>query len=185
MDDERIVELFWQRKESAIAETASKYGKYLYGISYRIVENAEDAEECINETYHGAWRSMPPHRPSVLSTFLGKLTRRISLDVWRKNGAQKRGGGEVSLALEELADCVSGKESTESEAERRELVRKFNAFLRGLPQTERQVFICRYWYLDCVSDIAKQFGFSESRVKSMLFRTRKKLRKLLETEGYE
>lgn len=184
MEDNRIVDLYWQRNESAINETATKYGKYLHSISFHILSNDEDAEECVNDTYNDAWQSMPPHRPSILSTFLGKITRRISIDLWRKHSADKRGGGEVALALDELDECVSGNSNVENEIERHELQQKFNAFLMGLPRLERQVFMCRYWYMDSVSDIAKQFDFSESKVKSMLFRTRNKLRTMLEKEGY-
>ena len=127
---------------------------------------------------------MPPHRPSVLSAFLGKITRRISISLWRKRSAEKRGGGETALALDELEECVSGEGDAESEAERRELREKLNAFLRELPPTERQVFLRRYWFMDPVADIAGRFACSESRIKSMLYRTRKKLRAMLEEEGY-
>ncbi len=185
MEDERIVDLYWQRNESAISETAKKYGRYLYSISYQILQNTEDAEECVNDTYRDAWQSMPPHRPSVLSTFLGKITRRISIDLWRKHGAEKRGGGEIALALDELEECVSGTGDVEAELEKLELQRKLNAFLSALPQLARQVFLCRYWYMDSISDIAKQFACSESKIQSMLHRTRKKLRAALEREGYE
>ena len=184
MDDRRIVDLYWQRNESAISETAAKYGQYLYSISYQILINAEDAEECVNDTYSDAWNCMPPHRPSVLSSFLGKITRRISIDLWRKNRAEKRGGGEIPVALDELEECVSGTGSIEAEIERLELQRKLNDFLLALPQTERQVFICRYWYFDSIADIARQFASSEGKIKSMLFRTRNKLRAMLEKEGY-
>ena len=184
MEDDRIVDLYWQRSENAVSETAEKYGKYLHSISYQILHNAEDAEECVNDTYNDAWQSMPPHRPSVLSTFLGKITRRISIDLWRKYSAEKRGGGTAALALDELEECVSGTEDVMTEVERLELQRKLNDFLLTLPQTERQVFMCRYWYMDPVSDIAKQFAFSESKIKSMLYRTRNKLRAVLEKEGY-
>ncbi len=184
MEDSRIVALYWQRNERAISETEAKYGLYLRSISYQLLSNAEDAEECVNDTYHDAWRAMPPHRPSILSTFLGKITRRISIDLWRKRGAEKRGGGVIALALDELEACVSGTGAVETEVERLELQDKLNAFLRALPQAERQVFMCRYWYLDPISDIAKQFAYSESKVKSMLFRTRAKLRAMLEKEGY-
>lgn len=184
MEDNRIIDLYWQRNENAISETATKYGKYLYSISYRILLNAEDAEECVNDTCNDAWQSMPPHRPSVLSTFLGKITRRLSIDRWRKRSADKRGGGEIALALDELDECVSGSGSAEDEAEHRELLNKINEFLKALPRGERQVFMCRYWYMDPVSDIAKQFGYSESKIKSMLYRTRHKLRAMLVKEGY-
>ena len=154
MDDERIVALYWSRSEAAIAETASKYGSYLNNISYNILVNREDAQECVNDTYHDAWNSMPPHRPSILSTFLGKITRRISIDRWRKLNAEKRGGGELTLALDELEDCVSGSGSVEDEIQRRELAKLFNDFLNTLPATERRVFLCRYWYMDSIQSIA-------------------------------
>ena len=183
MDDNRIVDLYWQRNENAISETATKYGKYLHSISYQILLNNEDAEECVNDTYNDAWQSMPPHRPSILSTFLGKITRRISIDLWRKYSAEKR-GGVMTLALDELEECVSGTGDVEAEVERLELQKKLNDFLLALPKVDRQVFMCRYWYMDSVSDIAKQFAYSQSKVKSMLYRTRNKLRAMLEKEGY-
>ena len=183
MEDRNIVELYWQRNEGAISETAAKYGPYLYGISYRILASPEDAEECVNDTYHDAWRCMPPHRPSVLSAFLGKITRRISIDRWRCYGAEKRGGGEAALALEELEECVSGSGDVEAEVERLELQKKLDDFLTALPPTERQVFLCRYWYMEPISAIAERFACSGSKVKSMLHRTRKKLRAMLEKEG--
>ena len=184
MEDNRIVDLYWQRNERAISETAAKYGKYLHSISFQILQNAEDAEECVNDTYNDAWQSMPPHRPSILSTFLGKITRRISIDLWRKYSAEKRGCGVMALALDELEECVSGTEYVETEIEGQELQKKLNDFLLALPQVDRQVFMCRYWYMDSISDIAKQFTCSESKVKSMLYRTRNKLRAMLEKEGY-
>ena len=184
MDDARIVELYWSRSEMAIKETESKYGAYLNSISYNILTNREDAKECVNDTYHNAWNSMPPHRPSILSTFLGKITRRISIDRWRKMSAEKRGGGELPLVLDELGDCVSGSDSVENEIERREVAALLNNFLNALPATERRVFLCRYWYMDSIESIARQFGFSRSKVASMLHRTRGKLRAVLEEEGY-
>ena len=183
MDDQSIVELYWSRSENAISETDVKYGRYLNSISYNILANHEDAQECVNDTYHNAWNTMPPDRPSVLSTFLGKITRRLSIDRWRRLNAEKRGGGELTLALDELENCVSGSGNVENEIERRELAKLFNGFLDTLPVTERRVFLCRYWYMDSVPSIAQQFGFSESKVTSMLHRTRNKLRVLLEKEG--
>ena len=184
MDDARIVALYWERSDAAIPETASKYGSYLASISQNILASREDAEECVNDTYHDAWNAMPPHRPSILSTFLGKITRRISIDRWRQLTAEKRGGGELTLALDELEDCVSGTGSIENEMERRELEKLFNDFLNALPVTERRVFLCRYWYMDSIQSIAQQFGFSQSKVASMLHRTRAKLRAVLAKEGY-
>ncbi|HHY65241.1 MAG TPA: sigma-70 family RNA polymerase sigma factor [Clostridiaceae bacterium] len=184
MDDKSIVALYWSRSETAITETALKYGTYLASISSNILDSWEDAQECVNDTYKDAWNSMPPHRPSVLSTYLGKITRRISIDRWRKRNAEKRGGGELPLVLDELEDCVSGSGSIEDEIVRQELVKLFNHFLNSLPVTERRVFLCRYWYMDSIQSIARQFGFSQSKVTSMLHRTRAKLRVLLEKEGY-
>ena len=184
MDDRQIVSLYWSRSEAAITETASKYSNYLSGISYNILHDREDVQECVNDTYNDAWNTMPPHRPFILSTFLGKITRRISIDRCRKKNALMRGDGELPLVLSELENCVSGKDNIESEIERRELVRIFNDFLDTLQISERRVFLCRYWYMDSIQNISQQFGFSESKVKSMLYRTRAKLHKVLQKEGY-
>jgi len=150
----------------------------------QILSNTQDAEECVNDTYSDAWNAIPPHRPSILSPFLGKITRRISIDRWRKITAEKRGNGEMTIALDELEDCISAKSGIEEEAERQELIKRINEFLRVLPVNERRVFLCRYWYMDSISSIAKQFGYSESKITSMLHRTRNKLRVVLEKEGY-
>lgn len=184
MDDKSIVQLYWDRSEQAIVETDSKYGAYCYSIAHNILTNREDAEESVSDTYMAAWRSMPPRRPSILSAFLGKITRHLSIDRWRSRNAYKRGGGEIVLALEELGDCVSGAETPEGQLLRRELAAAINTFLEGLPETERSVFLCRYWYMDSVAETAEHFGFTESKVKTMLHRTREKLRKKLEKEGY-
>ena len=108
MEDSQIVSLYWQRKERAIKETEAKYGRYCYRIAHNILEHRQDAEECVSDTYLAAWNAIPPHRPSILQTFLGKITRRISLNRWRWEQTQKRGAGQVPLALEELAECISG-----------------------------------------------------------------------------
>ena len=184
MNDEQIIQLFFTRNEDAIRQTDDRYGAKLTRLSENIVGSREDAQECVNDTYHDAWNAMPPHRPSVLSAFLGKITRRISIDRWRKRNAEKRGGGELPLALEELEECVSGSGSVEDEVQRKELEQLLDRFLDALPVTERRVFLRRYWYLDSVQSIARQFGFSRSKTASMLHRTRAKLRALLEKEGY-
>lgn len=183
MEDQKIIDLYWSRSESAISETAGKYGGYCYSIAYNILTNNEDAEESVNDTYMAAWNAMPPRRPSVLATFLGKITRHLSIDRWRSRSARKRGGGEIVLALEELEDCVSDSNTVEKTYERKQLAIVFNRFLETLPETERLVFLCRYWYLDSVADIAACFGFSVSKVTSMLHRTRGKLRAVLQKEG--
>ena len=183
MDDTQIVELYWARKESAIEETEAKYGSYCHSIALNILHNPDDANESVNDTWLDAWNSMPPHRPSVLSTFLGKLTRRISIDKWRRTTAKKRGDGQLPLVLAELEDCISDGKSIEEETERKLLAEVIAAFVKSLPETEQKVFLCRYWYMDSVSSIATRFRFSESKVKSMLSRTREKLRVRLEKEG--
>lgn len=185
MNDEQIVDLYWARNEAAINETAVKYGSYCHSIAQNILDNRDDAEECVNDTWLDAWNSMPPHRPSILSTFLGKITRRISIDKWRHGNAKKRGGGQVPLVLEELEDCVSDGTSIEDEAERKLLAEVIASFVQALPETEQKVFLCRYWYMDSVGSIATRFRFSESKVKSMLRRTRERLRKRLELEGLQ
>ncbi|MGM9521376.1 MAG: RNA polymerase sigma factor [Oscillospiraceae bacterium] len=184
MEDCRIVELYWARAEQAIVETASKYGKYCYTIAFNILESAEDADECVSDTYMGAWNAIPPHRPSVLSAFLGKITRRLSLKRWRERSAYKRGGGEVPLVLEELAECVPAQADTELQVEQAELVRCIDAFLASLPEGERNLFVRRYWHLDTVGRLSQLSGFSEGKVKTMLYRTRLKLRRHLQREGY-
>ena len=185
MNDKSIVDLYFSRDEEAITQTDKKYGRYCYSIAYNILTNKEDAEESVSDTYMTAWRAIPPRRPSVLSTFLGKITRNLAIDRWRERSAYKRGGGEVTLALEELEDCVAGLQNVEMEYERKELIRAYVKFLDALPVTERRVFLRRYWYVDSVEAIAEKFGFSQSKVKTMLHRTRAKLRKQLAEEGLQ
>lgn len=182
MEDSRIVELYWQRDEAAIAETQKKYGRYCFAIADGILHNAFDAEECVSDTWSGAWNAMPPHRPAVLSTFLGKLTRRAALKKLRAQTAEKRGGGEVPAVLDELEECIPAPSRVDEALEAKALAELLNAFLQTLRADERNVFLRRYWYLDAVRDIASRFGFSESKVKMMLKRTRDKLALRLEKE---
>lgn len=183
MEDIQIIDLFWQRSEQAISETETKYGAYCYQIAHNILNSHEDATECVNDTYLAAWNTIPPQRPGKLSAWLGKITRYISLDRWKMYNRTKRGGGEMVLCLEELADCVSGQESTESAVLRKELVGALNRFLLTLPETERKVFLSRYWYAESIEKIGDRFGYTSSKTASMLFRTRKKLNRYLEQEG--
>ncbi len=183
MEDQEIVALYLERNQNAIAQTAAKYGKYCFTIAYNILYNHEDADESVNDTWLHAWKSIPPHEPRILSTFLGKLTRYICLKKWRGKHAQKRGGGEVPLVLDELTEILPGSSNPEEETDEKHLTEILNRFLQNLPVTERRVFLCRYWYLDPIAQISKQFDFTESKVKSMLLRTRKKLAKTLEKEG--
>ena len=179
MDDKQIVELYWQRSERALAETDAKYGSYCRAIACRVLQDERDAEECVSDAYLDVWNRIPPHRPSVLSAFLGKTVRHIAIDRLRSRTAQKRGGGEVFLALDELAECIPAGDRVEREVEKQELAGAIRSFLASLPDHERQVFLRRYWYMDSVEQVCKRFGFSQSKVKSMLSRTREKLRKYL------
>lgn len=183
MNDSQIVALFFDRDQRAIEETAARYGNYCYSIVHNILNNREDAEEAVSDTYLALWDAIPPHKPTVLRTFLGKIARRTALKQWEKMRTQKRGGGEVALALEELSEYLSDGTTPETAIQAAELTQILNAFLRNLPKEERQVFVCRYWYLDSIADIAARFGFSQSKIKSMLARTRIKLRAALTKEG--
>ncbi len=185
MDDKTIVDLFWHRDPQAIDVTAAKYGHYCKAIAGRILGSDEDADECVNDTYLHAWNAIPPHRPTVLSTFLGKITRRLSFDKIRRKTAEKRGGGEMHLILDELAECVSGDENVEESYTRKELVAEINAFLNTLPQEKCDVFLCRYWYALSVAEIAKRFGMSENSVYTQLCRTRSKLKTHLTERGFD
>lgn len=183
MEDAQIVDLYFSRSEEAIGETDAKYGGYCHSIALNILENAEDAQECVNDTYLAAWNSMPPKRPDALSVFLGKITRNLSIDRWRQGHAFKRSGGQVSLALEELGNCVSENSSLENDAIRRETLRSIQRFLDTLTPIERGVFVCRYWYLDTSKEIADKTGFSRGKVRTMLRRIRIRLNAHLEKEG--
>lgn len=185
MEDGKIIDLYWARNETAIAETDRKYGGYCRSLSMRILKSREDCEECVNDTWLRAWDSMPPGRPSCLCAFLGKITRNLSISRYRKNRAEKRGGGEVELVLTELEDCIPGAGSVEEEVEGKELAESIDRFLCGLGAESRNIFVRRYFYLDSVKEVAGRFGVSESKVKSLLFRLRNRLREHLEKEGIE
>lgn len=184
MDDKRIIDLYWKRSENAIKETSVKYGRYCYTIAYNILYNKEDSEESVNDTYLAAWNSMPPKRPDILSAFLGKITRYISLDRWKKRTTLKRGGGEIPLVLDELEQCISSGKSVEEEYLQKELLECINQFLANLPEIERKIFMYRYWNMDSIEKISKRYGYSTSKVTSMLYRIRGKLHKYLEKEGF-
>ena len=182
MDDQGIVRLYFARSEQAIQETDATYGGYCYSIAYNILANAEDSEESVSDTYLSAWNAIPPKKPIPLAPFLGKMVRHISIDRWRRKSAAKRGGGEMLIALEELGECVASRDDIEAQIERKELVRLVREFVADLPDMERRIFVCRYWYLDSIPDIAKRYGFSVSKVNSILYRTRGKLEKRLKLE---
>lgn len=183
MEDGQIVDLFWARSEAAIAHSEEKYGAYCRSIALRIVTMQEDAEECVSDTWLAAWNAMPPQRPAVLRTFLGKLCRNLSINRYLKNTAQKRGGGEVDIALEELKECGSG-DTVHQALEMEELTHLLDAFLRTLPEGECSLFLRRYWYLDSVETLARRVGLRPGAVKMRLSRTRGKLKEYLRKEGY-
>lgn len=182
MEDERIVDLYWKRSEEAISETSRKYGRYLWQIAYRILNNREDAGECENDTYAAAWSAMPPAYPKNLLAFLGRLARNIALDRYDYNRAKKR-NGEFDLLLSELEECLVSPDTVETEMEAGYVAGLISDFLRSLDADSRCMFLRRYWYSDSIRDISRRFGMSDSKVKSNLFRTRKKLKECLNREG--
>jgi len=183
MDDRRIIELYNERSEAAISETADKYGKYCHYVAYNILFNEQDSEECVNDTWFRAWNTIPPQQPNRLSTFLGKITRNLALDKYKYYNREKRGGGQTALVLDELNECLPASESTEQTVNGRLLIEVLNDFLRSLPAEKRQMFVRRYWYLSSISEIAKDYDISESNTKVILLRIRSKLKKVLEKEG--
>ena len=183
MSDNEIMELYWNRDEAAIAATADTYGNYCYSIAYTILRSNEDAEECVNDTWLNAWNSIPPQRPNRLSTYLGKITRNLSINRYKLLNARKRGMGQVELALSELEGCVPAQETVEQITDEMVLVNAIEAFLRGQPRRERNIFVGRYWYLYSIRELADAYDMSGSRVASLLFRMRNKLKLHLEKEG--
>ena len=182
MTDERIVALFWERSENAIEETSRAYGHYFHHIAFGILCNSEDAKEIVNDTYLKAWNTIPPQRPNHLKAFLGRITRQLSINRLEHNTAQKRAGNQYWIALEELNGCVPNQDTGEDLADLIALRDSLNQFLHSLPLEARRVFIRRYWHMHSIGEIAADFSMSESKVKSLLMRTRKKLKQHL-TEG--
>ena len=184
MEDGQIIALYWQKSADAITETNSKYGVYCFAIADNILHSKEDAEECVNDTWLNAWNAMPPHRPRRLKLFLAKITRNLAFNRFHARTAQKRGGGEMELVLDELAECIANESDMESAYEARELGQSINAFVRALPVREGNVFVRRYFFTDSVAAIAKRYGLTENNVMVILSRTRKKLKTQLIKEGY-
>ena len=181
MEDKRIVDLYWERDEQALTETRQAYHRYLTRIARNILPTEQDTEECVNDVYLRAWNAIPPHRPARLSTFLGKIARRVALDRYAALTAEKRGGGTHAQVLEEWRDCLPCGEGDPSDdlAVRDAL----NRFLRQLPADKRRTFIRRYWYGDTIAAIAADSHATESAVKMTLSRTRDELKTFLEKEG--
>lgn len=183
LDDRSIVELFLNRSEEAIIQTNLKYGRYCHRIAYNVLGNDEDSEECVNDALMRTWNSIPPNEPTSFSSFIGKITRNLALDKLRQQNSGKRGGGEVALALDELADCISDRDELSRREDSAEITAALNSFLETLNSVERGVFMHRYWMMDPIADIAQMYDISVSNTTTMLFRMRSKLKKHLMKEG--
>ena len=183
MDDKKIIDLYWNRSETAISETANKYGRYCHRIAYNILHNNQACEECVNDTYLRTWNAIPPKRPNCLPTFLGKIIRNLSLDRYDSYTAEKRGLGQVPLVLDELQECIPSSFDTEQAVDLLTLAELLNRFLEEVKPQARRIFVQRYWYLNPIKEIAADFGISESKVKMTLLRLRKKLKQFLKEEG--
>lgn len=184
MTETEIVNLYWQRSPQAIQQSQLQFGRYCFAIACGILSDSGEAEESVNDTWLDAWNSMPPKRPQSLKAYLGKLCRHISLSRLRRRMAQKRGGGEAMLAMEELGDCVPDRCDVQGLLEAGELEGLLNRFLGTLRERERSLFVGRYWYALSVKDLALKWGMKEGTVKSSLHRSREQLRVFLEKEGY-
>jgi RNA polymerase sigma-70 factor (ECF subfamily) len=183
LSDEDIIELYWRRSERAISETDTKYGKYLFTIAYNIVHDRMDSEECLNDTYIGTWKNIPPHRPNVFQVFLSRITRNIAIDKYRANTADKRINSELTVSLEELNDCVCIDPSIEEQMLVSEISKVLNEFLASLSEKEKFIFVCRYYYSDSVINIAKMLQVTERTVFRNLAKSREKLREELIKAG--
>lgn len=180
MEDVTIIGLYWSRDEAAIQECQLKYGSYCRTIANNILSSAEDVEECINDTWLRAWNAIPPARPGRLSVFLGKITRNLAIDKYRKDNAQKHGSGQTALCLDELSECIGERSPIEDKVAFRDLL---NTFLSDLSEKHQSIFLMRYWYFLSNQEIAQRHGISEGAVKMTLQRIRKKLKVFLEKEG--
>ncbi len=184
MEDNKIIELFFARDEKALRESQEKYGRYLEAVSKNILGSDEDAEEVLNDALLGAWNSIPPEKPKSLKVYLGTLARNLSLDRYRKMTAEKRGGCEVALCLEEAEEFLADTRSISDEYEKREFIKFLNGFMHSLPERECNIFVRRYFYCDSTADIAKRFALKEPNVLVILSRTRKSLKTALQKGGY-
>ena len=180
-----IIDLYFNRNEKAVDETAKKYGNYCFTISKNILKNEGDAQECVNDTYLKAWNNIPPTKPSKLRIFLGRITRNLSLDRYKFNRTKKREGSEFELLLTELEECISGDLTVEAEIESNFVVEIINEWLLAQLPINRKIFVRRYWHAESIKDLVNNFQISESKVKSILFRMRKNLKVHLGEEGVE
>lgn len=184
MEDKKIIDLYFERNETAISQTALKYGRMIKSIAYGILKNDPDIEECENDTYNITWNKIPPAKPLYLSAFLGRIARNISFDKYHYNHAAKR-NSDLKVSLSELEHCICLQNNIEDEYNQKQIAKYISDFLRETSATKRIIFIRRYWYCDSISQISEEFNFSESKVKSMLMRTRNDLKKYFERQGIE
>ena len=184
MDDNTIVNLFWERNEKAIERLSDKYGSAFMRVSYNILNNKEDAEECVNSAYYKTWKSIPDARPRSLFAYVGKIVRSLSIDLFKRNTALKRGGSKIDVLLSELNDCVPSGCSVEKSVELDELSGFISDFLRSIKQLDRVMFLERYFNTMSVKDIADKHGVTYKNVESILYRSRVKLKEYLTERGY-
>ena len=184
MEDKNIVEMYLKRDAEAVNATAEKYGAYCFAVANNVLQNDEDSEECVNDTYLRVWNSIPPNEPKKLKLFLARITRNLALDRYKEKGREKRGNGEVNAALDELGECVGGGDDTAKAYEMKELRESVGSFVKALPERDGDIFIRRYFFMESTKDISKKFGMRESNVLLILSRTRKKLRTHLVKEGF-
>lgn len=184
MNDEEIIALYFARDEEALTQTDKKYGAYCYTLANRILSSPPDAEETVSDTYFKAWQAIPPTKPKVLRLFLAEIVRNLAFTRWRSENAQKRGGGEMHLVLDELEECIGTEGDLEAELNLKELTRTIAAFLDTQPQREQNVFLRRYFFLEDTREIGSCYQMKPEAVLKSLSRTRKKLKKYLIQEGY-
>lgn len=182
MKDNEIIALYWSRDERAISETDIKYGRFCRSIALNVLTVNEDAEECVNDTYHKAWTVIPPQKPELFRAWLGRVVRNISLNLWNRNHAQKRNSG-MEMMLSELEECIPSPASIENEIEDMELGRVISVWLRTLTDEDRMYFIIRYWNGVPLKDIAEKHGLRADKLAQKMLRLRKSLKTALEKEG--
>lgn len=184
MNDSQIIELYWNKNTKAISASMEQYGAYCFSVANGILNDAQDSEECVNDTWLRAWNAIPPTRPNVLKVFLAKITRHLSFDRYKARKSLKRGGGETMLVLEELAECIADESDVEGQVNAKELGRVINQFVASLPERERNLFVRRYFFSEPTKAIAERYGMNENYVNVTLSRVRKRLRIHLSEEGY-
>lgn len=183
MDDSKIIDLYWQRQPQAIEETAARYGAFCYGIARNILSLHEDAEECVNDTYHQVWNAIPPQRPLQFRPWLGRITRNTAINLWQKNRAQKRYAG-AELLLDELSECIPAPGTVEETLTARELADSVERWLRSLDREDRTLFLRRYWYGVPLHQLARERHTTAAKLSQRMFSLRGKLKTALEQEGF-